>query len=75
MVFAGVIVYVWPLIILLALSDHQVPPVSVPLAQPGKADDPYLLGLDPGLHGHCGAVLQCRQSGGQEVDGDEAGVY
>ena len=56
-------------------SEYQVPPASVPLAEPCKADDPHLLGLDPGLPGHSGAVLQCRQSGGQEVDGDEAGEY
>ena len=53
-------------------SEYQVPPASVPLAEPGQADDPHLLGLDPGLPGHSGAVLQCRQSGSQEVDGDEA---
>ena len=58
------------------LPDYpQVPQTSVTLAEPAKADDPHLLGLDPGLPGHCGAVLQCRQSGGQEVDGDEAGEY
>ena len=56
-------------------SEYQVPPASVPLAEPGQVDDPHLLGLDPGLPGHSGAVLQCRQSGGQEVDGDEAGEY
>ena len=53
-------------------SNLQVPPASIPLVEPGKADDPHLLGLDPGLPGHSGALLQCRQSGGQEVDGDEA---
>ena len=53
----------------------QVPPASVPLAESGQAIDPHLLGLDPGLPGHSGAMLQCRQSGGQEVDGDEAGEY
>ena len=56
-------------------SDRQVPPASVPLVEPGKADDPHLLGLDPVLPSHSGTVLQCRQSGGQEVDGDEAGEY
>ena len=40
-----------------------------------KFDDPHLLGLDPGLPGHSGALLQHRQSGGQEVEGDEAGEY
>ena len=50
----------------------QVPPASVPMAESYNVDDPHLLGLDPGLPGHSGAVLQCRQSGGQEVDGDEA---
>ena len=53
----------------------QVPPGGVPLAEPGQVDDPHLLGLDPGLPGHSGAVLQCRQSGGQEVDGDEDGQH
>ena len=38
-------------------------------------DDPQLLVLDPGLPGHSGTMLQCRQPGGQEVDGDEAGEY
>ena len=57
------------------IFDHQVPPASVPLAKPSKADDPHLLGLDPGLPGHSGALLRYRQSGGQEVDGDEAGEY
>ena len=56
-------------------SDRQVPPASIPLAEPDHVADPHLLGLDPGLPGHSGAVLQCRQSGGQEVDGDEAGKY
>ena len=56
-------------------SDRQEPSASVPLAEPGRVDDPHLLGLDPGLSGHSGAVLQCRQSGGQEVDGDEAGEH
>ena len=51
----------------------QVPPASVPMAKYCKVDDPHLLGLDPGLLGHSGAVLPCHQSGGQEVDGDEAG--
>ena len=54
------------------LHDLKVPPASVSLAEPGKVDDPHLLGLDPGLPGLSGAVLPCRQSGGQEVDGDEA---
>ena len=57
------------------LYDLQVPPASVSLAEPGKADDPHLLGLDPGLPSISGIVLQCRQSGGQEVDGDEAGEH
>ena len=56
-------------------SEYQVPPASVPLAEPGQVADPHLLGLDPGLPGHSGALLQCRQSGGQEVDGDEAGEH
>ena len=57
------------------ISDHQVPPVTVPVVEPYNVDDPHLLGLYPGLPGHSGALLQCRQSGGQEVDGDEAGEY
>ena len=56
-------------------SNLQVPPASLTLAKPSKFVNPHLLGLDPGLPGHSGAVLQCRQSGGQEVDGDEAGEY
>ena len=61
--------------IVIQTFELQVPTASVPLAEPGQADDPHLLGLDPGLPGHSGAVLRCRQSGGQEVDGDEAGEY
>ena len=64
----------WDNIRILVLVD-QVPPASVPMAEPYPVDDPHLLGLDPGLPGHSGAVLQCRQSGGQEVDGDEVGEY
>ena len=45
------------------------------MAKLNQVDDPHLLGLDPGLPGHSGAVFQCRQSGGQEVDGDEAGEH
>ena len=50
----------------------QVPPASVPLAEPDHAADPHLLGLDPGLPGHSGIELQCFQSGGQDLDGDKA---
>ena len=53
----------------------QVSQASEPLVEPSRLADPHLLGLDPGLPGHSGTVLQCRQSGGQEVDGDEAGEY
>ena len=56
-------------------SDHQVPPASVTVAELGVVDGPHLLGLDPGLPGHSGDLFQCQQSGGQEVDGDEAGEY
>ena len=45
------------------------------MAELSKLDDPYLLGLDPGLPGNSGAVLRYLQSCGQEVDGDEAGEY
>ena len=61
--------------VFLISCDIKVPPASVPLVKPDHVDDPHLLGLDPGLPGHSGAVLQCRQSGGQDVDGDEAGEY
>ena len=50
----------------------QVSQASEPLVEPSRLADPHLLGLDPGLPGHSGVMLQCRQSGGQEVDGDEA---
>ena len=53
----------------------QVSQASEPLVEPSRLADPHLLGLDPGLPGHSGVMLQCRQSGGQEVDGDGAGEY
>ena len=53
----------------------QVPPASVPLAEPDHAADPHLLGLDPGLPCIGGAVLPYRKSDGPEVDGHEAGEY
>ena len=40
-------------------SDHQVPPASVPLAEPSKIDDPHLLGLWP-----CASMLPVWWSGG-----------
>ena len=54
---------------------HQVPWASVPVAESYQVDDPHLLGLDPGLPDITCDVLQCRQPGGQEVDGDEAGEH
>ena len=45
------------------------------MAESYQVDDPHLLGLDPGLPDITCAVLQCRQPGGQEVDGDEAEEY
>ena len=53
-------------------SYNQVPHASVPVAKPCKVDGPHLLGLDPGLLGVSGAVLQCSKYNGQEVDGHEA---
>ena len=56
-------------------SYNQVSHASVAVAKPCKVDGPHLLGLDPGLPGVSGAVLQCRKYNGQEVDGDEACEY
>ena len=52
-------------------SEYQVPPASVPLAEPCKADDSHLLGLDPGFLGVSGAQLQWHQPLGQEIHGHQ----
>ena len=52
-------------------SFAKVPTEGVPLAEPGEADDSHLLGLDPGLPGVSGAVLQWHQPLGQEIHGHQ----
>ena len=49
----------------------KVPTEGVPLAEPGTVIDPHLLGLDPGLPGVSGAVLQWHQPLGQEIHGHQ----
>ena len=61
--------------VVLTFKMIKVPTGSVPLAEPGKTYDPHLLGLDPGLPRHSGAVLQCCKLCGPKVDGDEVGEY
>ena len=64
-----------PYLLIITYGVQQVPQASKPLVEPSWLVEPHLLGLDPGLPSNSGAVLQCRQSGGQEVDEDEAEDY